>query len=391
MPAILSKKGNACNPNTDPGLIIDGNCPDGEGNLVGEFTRPGAGGGSNEPTGFPMIHGIPVAKLNADGTGLGIGFQFPSESFGFCEINVSFEDEIIPVCVGSFKIIRTWRLVDWCTNEIVDFNQIIKVVDEEATIDCPSDIALETNTNPRVCEANFNIPDGRIWEACGEVANATVSIFGSRLSSNPASPWAEEEFIVLHERAGRIVGSATGDPVIVDFGSITLGGPRCDQDVATFRVVYEYIDNCGNEASCEYNVTVADKTAPTPVCDEITQVTVGRDCQATIFAETFDDGSFDACSDALTFLVRRMDAGGDFKESVVFDETDVWNSAAGTPTLVQLQVTDCFGNSNTCMVQVFVDDKEAPVVTVQDKTICCLLYTSPSPRDQRGSRMPSSA
>ena len=24
-------------------------------------------------------------------------------------------------------------------------------------------------------------------------------------------------------------------------------------------------------------------------------------------------------------------------------------------------------------------------------TVCCLLYTSPSPRDQRGSRMPSSA
>jgi len=373
MPAILSKKGNACNPNTDPGLIIDGNCPDGEGNLVGEFTRPGAGGGSNEPTGFPMIHGIPVTKLNADGTGLNIGFQFPWDSYGFCEINVTFEDDIIPVCVGSYKIIRTWRLVDWCTNEIVDFNQIIKVVDEEAAIDCPSDIALETNTNTKACEANFNIPDGRIWEACGEVAEATVSIVGYRLSSNPASPWAEEEFIVLHERPGRIVGSATGDPVIVDFGSVTLGGPRCDQDVSTFRVTYEYIDHCGNEASCEYNVTVADKTAPTPVCDEITQVTVDRECEAHIFAETFDDGSFDNCSEELTFLVRRMDSGDDFKDHVVFNEADVWKSAEGTPCLVELQVTDCFGNSNTCMVQVFVDDKEAPVVTVQDKTICCSL------------------
>ena len=31
---------------------------------------------------------------------------------------------------------------------------------------------------------------------------------------------------------------------------------------------------------------------------------------------------------------------------------------------------------------------EVPIIFV---TSCCLLYTSPSPRDQRGSRMPSSA
>ena len=42
------------------------------------------------------------------------------------------------------------------------------------------------------------------------------------------------------------------------------------------------------------------------------------------------------------------------------------------------------------MVRDAVDDgsfKTSPEV----KTNCCLLYTSPSPRDQRGSRMPSSA
>ena len=31
------------------------------------------------------------------------------------------------------------------------------------------------------------------------------------------------------------------------------------------------------------------------------------------------------------------------------------------------------------------------VISRQDKFMDCLLYTSPSPRDQRGSRMPSSA
>ena len=35
--------------------------------------------------------------------------------------------------------------------------------------------------------------------------------------------------------------------------------------------------------------------------------------------------------------------------------------------------------------------EEAEEQTAQDDFEACLLYTSPSPRDQRGSRMPSSA
>lgn len=370
-PAILSKKGNGCNPNTDPGLVIGGLCPDGEGNRVGETTRAGNGGMTNEPTGFPMIHGIPVTKYKADGTGLNIGFQYPWDSYGFCEINVEYKDHIVPVCVGSYKIIRTWKLIDWCTNDIVEYNQIIKVIDNEATIDCPSDIALETNTNTKACEADFNIPNASIWEACGEVAAAHVTITGTRFVQKPYASWAEEEYTVLDARAGNVLGSPTGDPVSVSFGSVKLAGPSCDQDFAKYTVTYYYIDHCGNEATCSYNVTVADRTAPTPVCDEITTVTVDRNCEAHIFAETFDDGSHDACSDELTFLVRRMDVGGDYKPHVVFTEEDVWSSAEGISTIVQLQVTDCHGNSNICMVQVFVDDKEPPVVNVQDKIICC--------------------
>ena len=101
------------------------------------------GAGSGEPTGFPMIHGIPVTKYKADGTGLDIGYAYPWDSYGFCEINVDYKDHVIPVCVGSYKILRTWKLVDWCTNEIVEHTQIIKVVDAEASIDGPGDIALK--------------------------------------------------------------------------------------------------------------------------------------------------------------------------------------------------------------------------------------------------------
>ena len=41
-------------------------------------------------------------------------------------------------------------------------------------------------------------------------------------------------------------------------------------------------------------------------------------------------------------------------------------------------------------INVQKDNREETII-VQDGMYCCLLYTSPSPRDQRGSRMPSSA
>ena len=41
---------------------------------------------------------------------------------------------------------------------------------------------------------------------------------------------------------------------------------------------------------------------------------------------------------------------------------------------------------------IYSDDQDAPAQNFCDEFMFgCLLYTSPSPRDQRGSRMPSSA
>ena len=363
-PAILNKKDNDCNPNTDPGLVPLG------GEYCNNEGRAGNGGMSNEPTGFPSVHHLPIAKYKADGSGLNIGHQYPWDDYGFCELNVDYKDHVIPVCVGSYKIVRHWKIIDWCTSEILEHDQIIKVVDKEAVIDCPEDVTLRTNTNPKECEAYFRIPDAQIWEACGEVAKVKATIYAYRYITHPHPIWAVEEF-PLHEIYGEVEGSATGDPVTVDFGAVKLPGPTCEQEYAKYRVVYWYIDHCGNEASCEYNVFVYDETPPTPVCDEITQVTVDENCEAHVFAETFDDGSHDNCDKDLTFLVRRMDEGGEFKPHVKFDEQDVWDTKEGNPTMVELKVSDCHGNYAICMVEVLVDDKTPPTIEVEDVTIYC--------------------
>ena len=152
-PSLLPNKSNSCQVNTKPDLVFDGDVHAG---FPGRF---GNGGASQEPTGAPMIHGIPVSRV-----GDFSGFSFPRDAFGFCEINVTFEDLVIEVCVGSRKIIRTWTVVDWCTGEIVREDQIIKILDAETVIDAGGDVTISTNNDPKACAANFVPTPAKIWE-----------------------------------------------------------------------------------------------------------------------------------------------------------------------------------------------------------------------------------
>ena len=59
----------------------------------------------------------------------------------------------------------------------------------------------------------------------------------------------------------------------------------------------------------------------------------------------------------------------------------------------ELALKEFEGTAGGGAVKVMVNGKnEVKAVTIQPDAVSpCLLYTSPSPRDQRGSRMPSSA
>ena len=49
------------------------------------------------------------------------------------------------------------------------------------------------------------------------------------------------------------------------------------------------------------------------------------------------------------------------------------------------------GMSDLITMDDLTNDEIVEILDAADRLLPCLLYTSPSPRDQRGSRMPSSA
>jgi len=197
-----------------------------------------------------------------------------------CNIYATFVDQEIPACGagcnGNVKVIRTWTLLDWCTNETVPFTQLIKAVDNDGPTFIVKDVTV--STDPWGCEANIEVPQP--WELhddCTDDLTYTVS--------GPAG-------VV-------IVGDAAT-------GYTALGAPK---GVHTFT--YTASDCCGNVTSVDATFTVVDGAPPVAVAKQnivisLTSSGTGTDGLAKLFAASVDNGSHDGCTD-VKIEIRRDD------------------------------------------------------------------------------------
>jgi len=263
---------------------------------------------SPEYTGYPTVNGKAITAITGD----------------ICKLNVDFEDRIIDACSGSYKILRTWKVLNWCTSDLKEAIQIIKIEDETPpVINVPADLTVGTQTID--CFANVPLLPATITDACSEDVTVRITSAFNTINAN---------------------------------GGVLLNVP-----VGTHTIVYEATDACGNSASKPMRVTVLDDDPPTVVCNDETVVSLNSDGTATVFATSFDGGSHDnCCLDKL--LVRRV-GDTDFGLNVKFSCTD-------SEVMVELQATDCHGNANSCMVNVSIQDKVEPsIVCPADQTIDC--------------------
>ena len=65
--------------------------------------------------------------------------------------------------------------------------------------------------------------------------------------------------------------------------------------VGQHELTYTATDACGNTSHCMINVNIVDNTPPTPVCEDGISVSLLPSGVARVFANTFDEGSFDNC------------------------------------------------------------------------------------------------
>ena len=312
-----------------------------------------------------------------------------------CKINTTYSDTKIDICAKSFKVLRYWTVLDWCSSgasSISNSYQIIKVIDDEgpsATI--PPDVT--TGVTP--CLANPTAgtsPNIDIESVSSVVPADPYSCTGSWLAIAPISIFDCSDKSKVTYTVQFVLPDANGNPpanlvYVYQSGNVKseqiATGPNAGRWQLTglpfgcVWIKYTLYDECGNTSEAYTEIRVEDKTPPVPVCDEFTVVTLSNNGWAHVFAETFDDGSHDNCS-AVTFSVRRLTEGcnsngstneatNPFGPFVQFCCSDV-----GKEVMVELRVTDSYGNVNSCMVVATTQDKVPPVISCpKDKVISC--------------------
>jgi len=267
-------------------------------------------------TGYPTINGKPVAQ--------------------YCKMEVTYQDLVLGGCANEQSVLRSWMVLNCCTNEIMERNQIIKVSDDQGPVLSCLD-TLVFGTNGPSCASTFFLPPMSATDNCSPT-----------ITWRTLTPWA-----VMNSNGGMVYAAPQG----------------------TYIVTYEAKDACGNISTCQVTVIIVDNVSPVAVCIEFTVVALSNQGTASLPAAVLNSGSYDACCPSVTFLAKRMDQpAAPFTPTVQFTCADVDN-----PVAIILQVTDCKGNHNTCMVQVDVQDKNPPtIVCPPNITIPCSTILPPA-------------
>ena len=276
-----------------------------------------------------------------------------------CNIQSNYTDLVIPICQNSYKVVRTWTILDWCTGQILKVDQVIKVLDKVGpTFNCPSASSIlvssfNKSSQYQGCTAHVLLPWVPIQDNCSTFNNISVvvsTVDANGINYSATDPGADSYF-------------------------------KMDLPLGNYTFTYCATDACGNKTCCTVAKQLKDDQEPVAVCESYRQVSLS-DSITLVNAQAFDDGSYDECSD-VTFSARRLDnpkcQGNDatpFGPTVPFYCCD---AKGGVDVTVELRVTDADGNFNTCWSTVHVEDKVRPTMTCPpDITVWCGVPYTPS-------------
>ena len=253
----------------------------------------------------------------------------------FCNVGVTYKDDYLGKVGCEERIMRTWTVREWWCLEDDEryFNQFFTIIDDVGPEVVLSNDTVYAKAGVRSCSAWVEMPEAEVSDVCHDV-----------------------------ERVDMVYpGGFSGDQ----------NGGHIELPVGLNEVIYRVFDECYNETTDTVYVLVKDQVAPIAVCEQNTVVSLDNDGEVHVYAEAFDDGSFDEC-ELKGMEVRRMsdncnsgtDTWGDY---VAFCCADI-----GQDIMVAFRVTDKSGNMGTCMVRVQVQDKLPPVYAdLPDITVDC--------------------
>lgn len=279
--------------------------------------------------------------FDPDGTPSPSSTGFPT-GVNCSNIQYYYTDVVFDLCGASFKVVRQWVVIDWCTGAERTNFQTIKIVDDVAPICAGTGDSQFINipTDEGVCTGTFDVPPPTVVFECSDW---TYNV-GYKLRDEDGQPFVDQIF-----------------DNVVDNGDGTFS--ITDLPMDTTWVVYNITDDCGNQTMCFIEVVIDDEEAPSPICEGFTNISLDQIGWADLFAESVDDHSYDNCA-IDRFEVRRETSPCGFSDDLMFGEKVNFccSDIANSPVRVVMRVYDESGNFNDCVVNVTVQDKMAPEI-----------------------------
>lgn len=290
-----------------------------------------------------------------------------------CElVGVNYEDQQFDIVPDAcYKIVRTWRIVDWCKFDpgqpkrnddiIVDdrlvadsvkrpcvyrhlkdngdgfmtYIQIILIRDTLApVITCVDDTVC-------IFSENCELPTVSIPFTATDNCTSTERItYRWELNENPSA--ADLQAKAYNKNS---IDKRSTSPVT----SLSIVQP---QGRSLVTVIAE--DNCGNEDTCTFILTVRDCKKPTPYCYHgIATVIMPTAGEIKVWAKDLDAGSFDNCTSKGNL---KFSFGPSIADSCkIFDCTSIPNGVSFTVE-IDIYVWDEAGNFDYCSTFISIQD-----------------------------------
>ena len=244
-----------------------------------------------------------------------------------CNMSVWYtDDEIKAGCV--WKILRTWHVYEQCGQHFQHRThlQTIEIKDNKAPYIKPIQ-NIVVSTNGHHCSAKVLLPQPVVNDTCSGVLRVTAKYPGGIITDLTA-------------------------PAEIELPS----------SVMAHAITYTVYDACLNSSQVTFTIKVEDKTPPTVICKGELVVGLNSNGEAYLYPTHINDGSFDGCG-IDSMKVAFMVPGGLIPDAAFHDLVEFGCADAGKSRMVALRVWDTNGNSNSCMMNVTVQDKKRPVIT----------------------------
>ncbi|MBK6905128.1 MAG: hypothetical protein IPH04_20580 [Saprospirales bacterium] len=229
-------------------------------------------------------------------------------------VATNYEDAYFDIATPAcFKILRTWRVIDWCQFDVAnpdaggywEHEQILKVSDQT-----PPAMVCNFNSFVKVlspdCLETINLPYPGITDCSPEVEITVESPFGQGFGPFPGVPLGE------------------------------------------YPVTYTATDQCGNFSYCSFVLQVVDAKKPTPYCENGIVVELMQTGMLEIPASIIDAGSFDNCTEQEDLIISFSPNPAD----------TIIKVDCSTPAglVIEMWVIDEAGNADFCQTIILIQD-----------------------------------